>query len=131
MAGRKLTDEEKAHYNWKMSLNRAAKEKEKAEKLGQNPKPKVNVRSADEIMADIEKVKQDPKFQKKMEKYKAAQAAEAAKGTQANHHVTAGKDVTKAIAKGASNGVLGLAVAGMAAFNTEAKRIADMKNQIN
>ena len=128
MAGRKLTDEEKARYNARMAMTRASKEKEKAEKLGQNPKPKVNTRSADEIMADIEKVKQDPKFQKRMEKYKAA---EAAKGTQANHHVTDGKNVTKAIAKGASNGVLGLAVAGMAAFNTEAKRIADIKNQIN
>jgi hypothetical protein len=131
MAGRKLTEEEKAHYNWKMSLTRARKEKEKAEKLGQNPKPKVNVRSADEIMADIEKAKADPKFQKKIEKYKAAQAAEAAKGTQPNHHVTSGKDVTKSIAKGASSGVLGLAVAGMASFNTEAKRIADLKKQIN
>jgi hypothetical protein len=92
MAGRKLTEEEKARYNWKMSLTRARKEKEKAEKL---------------------------------------KAAKEAKGTQANHHVTSGKDVTKSITKGASNGVLGIAVAGMAAFNTEAKRIANMKNQIN
>ena len=128
MAGRKLTEEEKARYNWKMSLTRARKEKEKAEKLGQNPKPKVNVRSADEIMADIEKAKADPKFQKRIEENRAAQAA---KGTQANHHVTSGKDVTKSIAKGASSGVLGLAVAGMASFNTEAKRIADLKKQIN
>lgn len=128
MAGRKLTEEEKARYNWKMSLTRARKEKEKAEKLGQNPKPKVNVRSADEIMADIEKAKADPKFQKRIEENRAAQAA---KGTQANHHVTSGKDVTKSIVKGASSGVLGLAVAGMASFNTEAKRIADLKKQIN
>ena len=128
MAGRKLTEEEKAHYNWKMSLTRARKEKERAEKRGQNPKPKVNVRSADEIMADIEKAKADPKFQKRIEENRAAQAA---KGTQANHHVTSGKDVTKSIAKGASSGVLGLAVAGMASFNTEAKRIADLKKQIN
>ena len=128
MAGRKLTEEEKAEYNRKMDLNRAAKAKAKAEKFGQDPKPKVNTRSAEEIMAAIEKAKQDPKFQKRIEENRAAQAA---RGTQANHHVTSGKDVTKSIAKGASNGVLGIAVAGMAAFNTEAKRIADMKNQIN
>lgn len=128
MAGRKLTEEEKAEYNRKMSLNRAAKEKAKAEKFGQDPKPKVNVRSADEIMAAIEKAKQDPKFQKRIADNRAAQAA---KGTQTNHHVTAGKNVTKSIAKGASSGVLGVAVAGMAAFNTEAKRIANLKNQIN
>ena len=129
MAGRKLTEEEKAEYNRKMSLNRAAKEKAKAEKFGYDPKPKaVNLRSADEIMADIEKAKQDPKFQKRMADNRAAQEA---KGTQANHHVTAGKNVTEAISKGASSGVLGIAVAGMAAFNTEAKRIANLKNQIN
>ena len=127
MAGRKLTDEEKAHYNERMAVSRAITEKENRDKSGIDFS-KINTRSAEEIMADIEKAKQDPKFQKKMEQIKAAHTA---KGTQPDHHVTVGKNFTKAISKGASNGVLGLAIEGMAAFNMEAKRIADEKKQIN
>jgi hypothetical protein len=74
MAGRKLTNEEKANYNARMSLTRASKEKEKLAKTGNNPKPKVNGRNFEQIMSDIEKVKQDPKFQAKMQKFRESQA---------------------------------------------------------
>lgn len=94
MAGRKLTDEEKAHYNERMAMTRASKEKEAAAKAGNNPKPSTNTRSFDQIMSDIEKVKQDPKFQAKIKKYQEAQAA---KGTQADHHITDNSSHTQPI----------------------------------
>ena len=53
-------------------------------------------------------------------------------GTQADHHVTTGRNVSKTIGKGTeSGGVLGLALSGMAAYNEETKRIAKMKKEIN
>jgi hypothetical protein len=111
MAGRKLTDEEKAHYNERMAMTRASKEKEAAAKYkaeaikrGVDPSPKGNTRSAEQIMADIEKVKQDPKFQKKMEAYKAAQTAK--QGTQEGHAVTPRSNSTRTVRGGGLGGAM-------------------------
>ena len=124
MAGRKLTDTEKSEFARRNAISKKMTADAKAKASGVDPKTvKVNTRSADQIMSDIEKAKQDPKFQKSMEKFKAAQTP---KGSQADHHITAGGNVTKGLSSG---GVLGLALSGMAAYNEEAKRISDAKKQ--
>ena len=107
MAGRKLTDEEKAHYNMRMAMNRAAKQKEAAAKSGiDTSKVSTNTRSAEQIMSDIEKVKQDPKFQAKWQKYLDTKASQ---GTQADHHVTDSKNHTKTVKGGSlGGGALGI-----------------------
>ena len=127
MAGRKLTDEEKESYNKRMAATRASKSKEAMDKAGID-KTKVKVRSAEEIDAAIAKAKADPKFQAREAKLQAAMEA---KGTQADHHITVGKNFSKAIGEGlSSGGVLGLAIHGMAAYNEEIKRKAKEKSDL-
>ena len=115
MAGRKLTEEERALFAERLADSRARNAKEKAERKGTTYKPsELNVRSAEQIMADIEKVKADPKFQKKVEAYKKAaaeknKATEAPKtesisktpikkqGTQIDHHTTSASSFIKPV----------------------------------
>ena len=128
MAGRKLTEEERANFAARNAASKASSAADKAKAAGVN-KVNVKARTAEEIDAAIAKAKADPKFQKTMEKFQATQAA---KGTQADHHVTAGKNVSKVIGRGlGSGGVLGLTVAAVDAYNHEAKRISDMKKEIS
>ena len=55
---------------------------------------------------DIEKVKQDPKFQAKWQKYLDTKASQ---GTQANHHITNSKNTTKTVKGGSlGGGALGI-----------------------
>lgn len=63
---------------------------------------------------------------------KIKEAVKNLQGTQADHHVTEGKNVTKTIGKGlSSGGVAGLALSAVAAYKEENKRIANMKKQVN
>ena len=130
MAKRKLTDAERENFaaRFRASKESSAEAKRKADNI-QKDKIKIKTRTPEEIDKAIAKAKADPKFQKSMEKFQASQLA---KGTQADHHVTTVKNVSKTISKGLGNsGVLGLAISGMAAYNQELKRLSDMKNQIN
>jgi hypothetical protein len=128
MAGRKLTDAEKAEFARRNAISKQITANDKAKKSGVDAEKikaegRARARSAEQIMADIEKAKQDPKFQKKMEQFRASQAP---KGSQADHHITAGANVSKGLSSG---GVLGLALSGMASYNEEAKKISDAKKQ--
>lgn len=103
MAGRKLTPEEKAEFAKRNALSKQANAEAKAKAAGVDveatkAKAKANARSFEQIMADIEKVKSDPAFQKRMQ----------AQGTQKGHTVTSrGNSTRRAGSVGGSIGDIG------------------------
>lgn len=101
MAGRKLTPDEKAEFAKRNAWSKQANAEAKAKAAGVDveaikAKAKANARNFEQIMADIEKVKADPAFQKKMK----------TQGTQKDHAVTSGKNFTRRIG-GATGGSIG------------------------